>query len=37
MNIAKSSPLYEYWNSEQDENAENIRLLKLNYKTTDNN
>ncbi len=32
MNIAQSSPLYEYWNSEQDENDENKRLLKLNPK-----
>ena len=32
MNIAESSPLYEYWNSEQDENAEKRRLLKLNAK-----
>ena len=32
MNIAQSSPLYEYWNSEQDENDENMRLLKLNLK-----
>tara|TARA_B100001250_G_C19185816_1_gene522995 strand:+ start:66 stop:542 length:477 start_codon:yes stop_codon:yes gene_type:complete len=30
MNIEKSSPLYEYWNSEQDENDENKRLLKIN-------
>ena len=30
MNIAQSSPLYEYWNSEQEENDENNRLLKLN-------
>ena len=30
MNIEKSSPLYEYWNSEQDENDEKKRLLKLN-------
>ena len=30
MNIAQSSPLYEYWNSEQEENDENKRLLKLN-------
>tara|TARA_Y100001968_G_C19331940_1_gene704781 strand:- start:134 stop:610 length:477 start_codon:yes stop_codon:yes gene_type:complete len=30
MNIAQSSPLYEYWNSDQDENDENQRLLKLN-------
>ncbi|WP_413677995.1 hypothetical protein [Prochlorococcus sp. MIT 0916] len=30
MNIAQSSPLYEYWNSAQDENDENKRLLKLN-------
>tara|TARA_Y100001968_G_scaffold216123_1_gene198816 strand:- start:22 stop:531 length:510 start_codon:yes stop_codon:yes gene_type:complete len=32
MNIAESSPLYEYWNSEQDENDEKKRLLKLNAK-----
>ena len=32
MNIAQSSPLYEYWNSEQNENDENKRLLKLNPK-----
>ena len=32
MNIAQSSPLYEYWNSEQDENDEYKRLLKLNSK-----
>jgi len=30
MNIAKSSPLYEYWKSDQAEDAEQIRLLKLN-------
>ena len=30
MNIAQSSPLYEYWNSEQDQNDENNRLLKIN-------
>ena len=30
MNIAQSSPLYEYWNSEQEEDDENKRLLKLN-------
>ena len=30
MNIAKSSPLYEYWNSDQGEQAEKKRLLKLN-------
>ena len=30
MNIAQTSPLYEYWNSEQDENDEKKRLLKLN-------
>tara|TARA_Y100001968_G_C19296722_1_gene686993 strand:+ start:363 stop:836 length:474 start_codon:yes stop_codon:yes gene_type:complete len=30
MNIAQSSPLYEYWNSEQSENDEKKRLLKLN-------
>ena len=32
MNIAKSSPLYEYWNSDQGEEAEKKRLLKLNSK-----
>ncbi len=32
MDISQSSPLYEYWNSEQDENDENKRLLKLNPK-----
>ena len=32
MNIAQSSPLYEYWNSDQVENDENKRLLKLNSK-----
>ena len=32
MNIAQSSPLYEYWNSEQDENDEIKRLLMLNPK-----
>ena len=32
MNIAKSSPLYEYWNSNQDEIDEKERLLKLNSK-----
>ncbi len=30
MDISQSSPLYEYWNSEQDENDENQRLLKIN-------
>ncbi len=30
MNIAKSSPLYEYWNSEQGDEEEKIRLLMLN-------
>ena len=30
MNIAQSSPLYDYWHSEQDENDENLRLSKLN-------
>ena len=30
MNIAKSSPLYEYWNSNQGEAAEKKRLLKVN-------
>tara|TARA_Y100001968_G_C19078624_1_gene581897 strand:+ start:236 stop:715 length:480 start_codon:yes stop_codon:yes gene_type:complete len=32
MNIAQSSPLNEYWNSDQDENDEKKRLLKLNPK-----
>ena len=32
MNIAQSSPLYEYWSSDQNENDENKRLLKLNSK-----
>jgi len=32
MNIARSSPLYEYWNSDQVEIDENKRLLKLNSK-----
>ena len=32
MNIAQTSPLYEYWNSDQDENDEKKRLLKLNPK-----
>ena len=30
MNIAQSSPLYEFWNSEQEENDDIKRLLKLN-------
>ena len=30
MNIAQTSPLYEYWNSDQDENDEEKRLLMLN-------
>ncbi len=30
MNISQSSPLYEYWISEQKANDENKRLLKLN-------
>ena len=30
MNIAQSSPLYEYWNSCQEEDDENKRLLKIN-------
>ena len=30
MNIAQTSPLYEYWNSEQDQNDENKRLLMVN-------
>ena len=29
MNIAQSSPLYEYWNSDQGDEAEKERLLKL--------
>ena len=32
MNIAQSSPLYEYWNSDQVEIDESKRLLKLNSK-----
>ena len=32
MKIAQSSPLYEYWNSKQDENDEKNRLLKINKK-----
>ena len=32
MNVAQSSPLYQYWNSEQDDNDEKKRLLKLNSK-----
>ena len=32
MNIAKSSPLYEYWNSNQGEEEEKKRLLMLNLK-----
>ena len=32
MNISKLSPLYEYWNSEQDEIDEQERLLKINLK-----
>ena len=30
MNIAKSSPLYDYWNSDQGKEAEKKRLLKIN-------
>jgi len=30
MNIAKTSPLYEYWNSDQGAEAEKKRLLKIN-------
>ena len=30
MNIAESSPLYDFWNSDQGEEAEKKRLLKLN-------
>ena len=37
LDIAKSSPLYEYWNSDQDENDENKRLLKLNQKEQTSN
>ena len=32
MNIGQSSPLYEYWNSDQNENDEHKRLLKVNSK-----
>ena len=32
MNISQSSPLYEYWNSDQVEIDEKKRLLKLNSK-----
>ena len=32
MKIEKSSPLYEYWNSDQGEEEEKKRLLKLNSK-----
>ena len=32
MNIAQSSPLFDYWNSDQDEYDEKKRLLKLNSK-----
>ena len=32
MNIAQSSPLYEFWNSDQDENDDKKRLLMLNPK-----
>ena len=30
MKIAQSSPLFEYWNSQQDENDEKKRLSKIN-------
>ena len=30
MDIAKTSPLYEYWNSDQGKDAEKKRLLKVN-------
>ena len=30
MNIAKASPLYDYWNSDQGKEAERKRLLKIN-------
>ena len=30
MKISQLSPLYEYWNSDQDNNDENMRLLKIN-------
>jgi len=30
MNLAKLSPLYEYWNSDQGDEAEKKRLLKIN-------
>ncbi len=32
MNIAQTSPLYEYWNSDQGDDEEKKRLLKLNSK-----
>ena len=37
MNIAQTSPLYEYWNSEQDENDESKRMLKLNREDPSSN
>ncbi len=37
LDISKSSPLYEYWNSSQDENDEYERLLKLNPKEKNSN
>ena len=37
LDIAKSSPLYEYWNSDQDENDENERLSKLNQEERTSN
>ena len=32
MNIAQTSPLYEYWKSDQGDDEETKRLLKLNAK-----
>ncbi len=32
MNIAKTSPLYEYWNSDQHDEDENKRISKINFK-----
>ena len=37
MNIAQSSPLYEYWKSDQDENDDKKRLLMLNPKAPASN
>ena len=37
MNIVQLSPLYEYWNSAQDENDVKKRLLLLNQKEPTSN